>query len=420
MNEKRKVWIIHPYGELPDEQSIPYRASMMADVLTSGGYDVVWWVASYDHLKRKNRFNTNEKVTKYIKVNNQYKIGILPTRSYKNNISFNRIFFFRDFIKGIEKEANICPTPDIAIVLDPVLFMSGGILRMLKKMKFRIIMDMVDTWPELFATTLPKWIKFLNKFIFFPFYFLRYRVYQKASGIVTVADNYLEIAKKINPLLSPERYEMIPYCTNVIGIRSQMNTTDYQIDPFFDKWQTVGILASNLGSKYDVITVVNAMKILQEKGCNVGLIIAGEGQLKEKLIELIEFYKLNNILYVGRQPGNIINHYFSICGFGIASYVDNTTVSIPIKLIFHLAFGLPTLNSIKNGDIFKIIEDKKVGLNYKAEDALSLASAIIEITADKNVLKEFKNRAFDEGSKFDYREQYKKFNLLIEKIYEKN
>ena len=46
MNQKKKVWIIHPYGELPDEKSIPYRASMMAEVLTNAGHDVIWWVAS--------------------------------------------------------------------------------------------------------------------------------------------------------------------------------------------------------------------------------------------------------------------------------------------------------------------------------------------------------------------------------------
>jgi glycosyltransferase involved in cell wall biosynthesis len=420
MRHRKIIWIIHPYGELPDEKSIPYRASMMAEVLTNAGHDVIWWVASYDHLRRVNRFSEDAKTVKYIQVNSNYKIGILPTRSYFNNISINRILFFSEFIRGIEKVANECETPDLAIVLDPVLFMSGGVLRMQKKLKFRIIMDMVDTWPELFASTLPRQLKFLNKIIFFPLYFLRYRVYRKASAIVTVADNYMQIAKKINHSLSANRYQVIPYCTDVLGIRSRQNLTGFQKDPFFDKWQSVGILASNLGSKYDVLTVVAAMKILQEKGSKIGLIIAGEGQLKEKLIQLIEFYNLNNILYIGRQPGNIINQYFSICGFGIASYVGNTTVSIPIKLIFHMAFGLPTLNSISSGDIYNIIKEKKVGLNYEAEDALSLANAILEITKDKNVLEGFRKRAFAEGNQFDYKERYLKFNLLIEKIYENN
>ena len=266
MNLRKIVWIIHPYGELPEEKSIPYRASMMAEVLINAGHDVIWWVASYDHLRRVNRFSEDAQTVKFIQVNSNYKIGILPTRSYHNNISLDRILFFKEFIKGIESAAGECKNPDLAIVLDPVLFMSSGILRLHKKLGFKIIMDLVDTWPELFASTIPKQLKFLNKIIFFPLYFLRYRVYRKASAIVTVADNYMQIAKKINPSLSANRYQVIPYCTDVLGIRSRQNLTGFQKDPFFDKWQSVGILASNLGSKYDVLTVVAAMKILQEKG----------------------------------------------------------------------------------------------------------------------------------------------------------
>jgi glycosyltransferase involved in cell wall biosynthesis len=85
-----------------------------------------------------------------------------------------------------------------------------------------------------------------------------------------------------------------------------------------------------------------------------------------------------------------------------------------------MAFGLPTLNSISSGDIYNIIKEKKVGLNYEAEDALSLANAILEITKDKNILEGFRKRAFAEGNQFDYKERYLKFNLLIEKIYENN
>ena len=68
------------------------------------------------------------------------------------------------------KEAINHDEPDVIIIGDPSLFFSKYVTRYLKNRSSKLIVDIIDLWPELFKVTLPKYISKYHNYIFYLLY----------------------------------------------------------------------------------------------------------------------------------------------------------------------------------------------------------------------------------------------------------
>jgi glycosyltransferase involved in cell wall biosynthesis len=285
---------------------------------------------------------------------------------------------------------------------------------MLKISNAKIVIDIMDLWPELFELKLPKKMRWLGKLIFYPFYLKRKNIIKAASALTAVAPDYLEIGLKINDKIPSK---VIYWGCDTTSINSLVNSNN---DNLLSELKLPaknnniwGIYAGTLGESYDVITLIKAAKIMENEFPELKILIAGAGPLEEMVKECAAVHK--NMFFLGSLPTNQLYQLFKFCDFGFSTYTDASPVSMPIKCFDYLAAGLPLVNSLKR-NLGALVKEHQIGYQYEASDHNSLIETLKKLMNEKESLNLMKERCKTIGSKFDDHVQYSKFVSLIDEL----
>lgn len=409
MQLKKNIWIIDPYSEIPKEGWRHGRYYLIAKALSDEGYHVQLFISNFSHKDKKTIDNLEA-----IRINSNFNIVIVPSLGYKNHISFSRIRYEKTFASNITANKHNLPLPNVVIIKEPAIFMFDNLKPLFKISSAKIIIDIMDLWPELFELKLPKKMRWLGKLIFHPFYLKRKNIINTASVLTAVAPDYLEIGLKINDKIPSE---VIYWGCDTAGINSLVNSNnDYLLSalklPSKNKniW---GIYAGTLGESYDVITLIKAAKIMENEFPELKFLIAGAGPLEEMVKDYAAVNK--NIFFLGSLPTDQLYQLFKFCDFGFSTYTDASPVSMPIKCYDYLAAGLPLVNSLKR-NLGALIQEHQLGYQYEASDYNSLVETLKKLMNEKGNLNSMKERCKSIGSKFDNEIQYSKFVTLLNKL----
>jgi len=151
-----KIWIINPYGNLPNEGWREYRSTLIAEAFAKKDHEVVWWVSNFEHRSKKFRSNS----WKDIQVNDKYLIKLVPSSSYTSHISLARIKHERNFANNFRKKIfESDEKPDLIIIGEPALFFSDIIIDVINKKKIPLILLNA----RITKKTFKRWIK-IKKF----------------------------------------------------------------------------------------------------------------------------------------------------------------------------------------------------------------------------------------------------------------
>lgn len=400
-----KVWIINPYGNIPGEGWRTYRTTLIANAFTAKGHQVVTWVSNIQHRSKEKRAET----WKDVDVNPDYLIKIVPSTPYSGHISFARIKYERNYARNLRTEAlKMSERPDLIILAEPALFISAIIMDVVKQKKCKLLVDVIDLWPELFAILLPKRLAFIDKILFSPLYYRRRQLLKKADGIIAVSKDYLKLATKVNPNVPND----VVYWGLEVEEVKKLTTTIFEsptlqqlVKNENDIWV---VYAGTLGPNYDIKTIVASAHLLAKTAPFIKIIVAGDGPLKD----LIE----HPLVYVGSLTSADVSLLYTKCDLALSSYVAESTVSMPIKAYDYLASGLPLVNSLGR-DLGQFVVTNEVGLPYVAEDANSMCEAIKILASDKNLRIQMRNNALALADNFDAKVQYQKVVKVAEQIW---
>lgn len=284
---------------------------------------------------------------KYIKYEDENFIPV-KTLSYKRNISFSRILshiIFALKIKGIIKKEK----PDLIYVTIPPNAAAYSVIKIAgKSKKTKVIIDIVDIWPE----TLPIPIVFKRYFNFFIGWFWKYlRNYAlKRADYIVCQSNYFK--QKLN--LEGNNIQVV-HLAKIIK---------YYEKPIADVASGKMIKIGYLGSMNTITDFDTLLKISKKLGSeHMEIILIGDGERKDWLLSVL---KENNIKYT--YFGKIFEEgkkkeILSKCDFGFNGYKSNTEVALSYKSIDYLSYGLPLINSAKN-DTWDCVEKYNIGFNY--------------------------------------------------------
>lgn len=284
---------------------------------------------------------------KYIKYEDENFIPV-KTLSYKRNISFSRILshiIFALKIKGIIKEEK----PDLIYITTPPNTAAYSVIKIVgKNKKTKVIIDIVDIWPE----TLPIPIVCKRYFNFFVGWFWKYlRNYAlKRADYIVCQSNYFKqkLALKGNNV-------QVIHLAKIIKYREKAT-----VDAVSGKV----IKIAYLGSMNTITDFDTLLKISKTPGLNnIEIILIGDGERKDWVLSAL---KESNIKYT--YFGKIFEEekkkeILSKCDFGFNGYKSNTEVALSYKSIDYLSYGLPLINSAKN-DTWDYVEKYKNGFNY--------------------------------------------------------
>lgn len=395
------VWLVNPYGNIPGEGWSDYRFNMLAKALVERGFMVRWWVAGFEH--RSKVFRTTE--FKNLSIEANYQISIIPVPGYSKHISLKRIFFERSFAKGVLKYSELLnDSPELIIFAEPALFVEDIYRIIARKVKAKYVVDIIDIWPELFRQVLPNSLKKLEKAIFFPLYYRRKRFIRKASGIIAVSRDYLEIGKKINPRAPSQ---VVYWGINVEKL--DLSIIPDEIKKFCESKSGNGfwlVYAGTLGENYDIKGILGLALRLKDD-LRISIVIAGDGPLKEFIFDFIKTNVLNNVFYLGRLNHSSLAYIYNFCDIAISSYIKESTVSMPIKAYDYFKFGLPILNSLGR-DLGHYVIACNCGVNYEAENTHDMHDKVRYLISNRNRLTNMGTNGKLLSESFDASKQYGK------------
>ena len=159
----------------------PMRCMLLADKLIENGHKVSLISSSFFHQRKIFRF----KSYKFIKVNKNLNIYLIPSIGYKNHIGIKRIIdhiiLALNLHIFLKKKENFFPDK-IFLGYPPIETSLVMILWGIKK-KIPIILDVKDNWPENFIEVFPNNLKSLAKFFLLPYFLIAKFIFKNSFCI---------------------------------------------------------------------------------------------------------------------------------------------------------------------------------------------------------------------------------------------
>ncbi len=186
-----RVWIVEIGEPLPiDAGGREMRSGILADRLASGGHEVLWWAATFDHNRKVHRFS--ESTTLAIKPG--LVIRLLRAPAYKRNVSLARLQHNRIIARIFAAEAAPHSAPDLIFCCMPTPELAERCVEIGLRRAVPVIVDVRDIWPESYLSGLPEALKPAAR-ILLRREFARTRwTFRNAAAVTAVSEAFLDWA----------------------------------------------------------------------------------------------------------------------------------------------------------------------------------------------------------------------------------
>lgn len=410
-----KISLFNPYGPLPGEAWRETRYAMLGRVLARYGHQVTWWTAGFCHHSKTVR----TLIPKQIEIEPNFTINLVPTPSYEHHVGLARLRFELLFALRVYKAADGRDRPHVIVSSDVTMSLARVAEVLAKRFNCDLIYDIIDLSPEVFAGALPSWLRGREKAIFWPLYALRARHFRKASGVIAVCDDYLNPARQANPFFSEHELMSVYWGTDLNAFH-EAKAGPSEVAHLAEKFgkhdaDVYAIYAGTLGVLYDIDALLDAAKLLRANDRHLKILIAGGGPRAEDIRRIVKENDLTNVVMLGELSFAQLVKLYQICDIGLSIYGVNSPVAMPIKVFDYLAAGLPIVNSI-GGYLESLLAQRQIGIQYKAGDGGSLASALRQISSDLAALRMMGQRAGEASAEFDSTVQYGNCARFIEQL----
>ncbi len=383
-----------------EKKSSRYRT--MADVLCNAGYNVEVVSSSFRHQTKQQRD------IEYIKtIESPYKVTLLHEPEYKKNVSLKRIYSHHCFAKEVTKYLKTRKRPDLIICSVPSLSVGSAVTKFAEENNIKIIIDIQDLWPESFKMALN--IPVISDMLFYPMMIQANRIYARADKVMAVSETYvkrgLEKNKKDGSGLSVYIGTDSKLVAEAIDGKEITRTDN-------DFW--IGYIGA-LGHSYDIPTVIDALKILKDKGYeNIVFKIMGEGVLIDEFKKYASEAKVNcefsGFIEYGEMMANLM-----ACDCAVNPIIGESVSSIINKVADYAMAGVPVINTQNSPEYRALLEKYECGINCENGNPQSMADAILKLYNDEDLKRTMGEKSRILGKeKFDRNIIYKNIVSLIE------
>lgn len=278
------------------------------------------------------------------------------------------------FGKEVKKYLENRVKPDVIYCAVPSLDCAYNAAKYAQENNVKFIIDIQDLWPESFKMIFN--IPLIDNLIFYPMKCKAKYIYSCADKIIAVSDTYCNVANKVN--------KKNALCVPVfLGTRIKS----------FDKYAIENKVVRNddkfligycgtLGHSYDIICVLDAMKILKQKGYNdISFWIIGDGPLKANFENYAIKHNLD-VKFYGRVSYDKMCGFLTACDICVNPIVKKSVASIINKHADYAAAGIPVINTQNSEEYRNLISDYQCGINCSSSNSQELADAILELKND--------------------------------------
>jgi glycosyltransferase involved in cell wall biosynthesis len=357
-----KVLIINHFDKLPGENFRDQRYTFLYNNLKRVS-DVTWISSDFHHWSHKKRFVND------LSSEDRKNIHLIKTLPYFNNVSIKRfishsLVSLKTFLYLIKSKERY----DVMMIIAPVenLFLSAIYAKITKT---RLIIDILDLWPDLFEQAFPKKLNFLAKFLLYPFHKMANFAYKRADHITSVSQTYTRIGMQRGGRDDKDNSSF--YYLGAPSLNFSYNTKK-------SHRKIKCLFAGQFGHNYDIELILEVAKKFQKNQVEVEFKLAGAGAKLQYIEDFIENNNLKNVELLGWLDSEQLLSAAKDCHIGLNCYKLLATQSVPTKIFDYMSLGLVVVNSL-SGEIKDMIETDKSGVSYLAENLDSLHDSILKL-----------------------------------------
>lgn len=377
------------------------RFNYLGDLLSENQLNIELVTTDFSHNKKMKR---GEIVGEF-----KYKITLLSEPSYQKNVSIKRLYSHYIMGENLKKYLKSRKKPDVIYCAVPSLNVASVAARYAKKNNIRLIIDIQDLWPEAFKLGFR--MPVISDILFYPMRRKADNIYTAADEIVAVSQTYADRALEVNKKCME---------AHSIFLGTELASFDRLADEnkLMDKSEDEIWLAyiGTLGHSYDLTCVIDALKIIHDKGIkNIKFVVMGDGPLKSKFEEHAKeqgiYAKFMGRLNYGKMVGIL-----TVCDIAVNPITKGAAGSIINKHADYAASGLPVLNTQECPEYRKLISDYSAGLNCENNNPADLAEKLSVLCNDKVLRKTMgQNSRRMAEDRFDRKKIYHKIAGIINK-----
>ena len=242
----------------------------------------------------------------------------------------------------------------------PPLSTADAALAMKKEFGAKIVVDVMDAWPETFERIFPAPLKFLSAIALLPLRRAAKRAYRGADLVTGVCDAYGDIARASGAREYARFYHGID-TSKARGANTQRPPLSF-------------VYAGNFGRGYDLSAAIKA--VLENEDATLDIAGAGEREAEWRALAAHS----PRIRFHGYLSGDELDKLLDSASIGIIPLSDNTFVGLPYKLGDYAAHNLKMVTSLR-GECAAILEKHSAGAVYDAKDANSFMAAAKKVQA---------------------------------------
>lgn len=285
---------------------------------------------------------------------------------------------------------------DVIVATSPQFFtaVGGSIISFLKRKPW--VFEIRDIWSESIIAvgllTDSIFIKIIERLELF--------LYKNAAHIIVVTHDFARIlnlkgidSKKIDVVTNGSDLTKFKKIPKNIDLIKKYNLQDSFV---------VGYIGTH-GMAHSLETILDSAKIIEDRGIeNVTFLFLGDGARKSDLISYSKRLHLKNTIFLDTVPRSEILLYWSILDLSIIHLKDSNAFRsvIPSKLFECMAMGIPVLHGVY-GESQDIVLKNSIGLAFQSENSTDLANKLMQVQANKSLLKDFSKNGILSSLKYD-------------------
>lgn len=299
-------------------------------------------------------------------------------------------FMVTGFLAGLLQKK-----PDVIVATSPQFFCAcaGWALSAVRRKPF--VFELRDIWPaSITAVGAMKdsfAIRILEKIELF--------LYRRADSIVSVTHAFKE--ELIGRGIDGEKIDVV---LNGVDLTKYGPSTgkDPDLSSKFglDGKFVVGYIGTH-GMAHGLEHIVAVAERLQRYE-DIRFIFAGGGAARHRVIDLVKERKLKNVVFIDRQPKEMMPKLWSLCDVSLVPLVNNELFKtvIPSKIFECMGMGIPTIMSVPEGEATTIVRNVNSGLIVGSENAEQISTAILKLYDNDELYQQLRQSSIEAAPNF--------------------
>lgn len=402
------IWLITIGEPLPSDgdNNRFLRTGILANLLAARGHHVVWWTSTFDHARKRQRFEADITTD----INKRFRIKLLHSIAYKNNVSLSRVINHWGIARKFAALAEAEPRPDIILCSLPTLELSLRAAEYGQKKGVPVILDVRDLWPDIFLELVPAWGRGLMKLLLSSFFDTVRAACGKATAIAGITPAFVEwgVNYANRPRTEFDRDFPLGYKAEAPGEEALTKAEAFWDDLGIKKGskEFIACFFGTMGRQFELETVIEAARSLNSGNRLFRFVLCGSGDNFHYYRKLAG--ECTNIIFPGWVGAAEIWTLLRMSSVGLAPYVNtqNFMLNLPNKPVEYLSAGLPIVSCL-GGVLENLLSTYDCGVTYDSADAGALVSVLKHLYDNRQRLK-----AMSDNALALYKEKY-----VAEKVY---